>query len=249
MSIALQIQALGMTGLEPCEAETYSYRCEYCRTVAATITQNPPLGQYLGPHFVHRSFTRYATYGITFEGIREVLRLLKIRAIVATSVEMLKEAFSSITDQGAIVTDSGFLSRSFDYTDTGEEIETIKGNNHAISVFVDKPNKMIFINDSEANSYQSAFIRTTYGLDMSIISTKVRRQAVGDYTCNAFAINDCITFQNTPDLLNQMHQLAPTKRLPAQMITLDSTETARARALEFQALLIDIVVNTSPSSP
>ncbi len=234
MSITIEIKNLEMQGLEPCLAENHINRCFYCCRMAQTIASFPKLKDHIGEIVMMKGSgwaqSVYKTYALTFTGINELLRLNKINAVVANSVEKLKEAFADIKDRGAIIIDSGFLSNE----------QMIK--NHAISLFLDKTKDKVIlcINDSFGDKYGREFIKETYfdNEDISVIQSNVKRQERSEVTCYAFAIVDCIAFQDDSNLLERMKVLSPNK-LPESLMSISTVAKAREKALEFQSLLIE----------
>lgn len=170
----------------------------------------------------------YRSYGLTFGGIREVLSLLKINAVVAVALDALKSAIAGVVDRAAIVTSHGTICR-------GER------DNHAISVFVQKRAGKVnlFINDSEASNYDKHCLDDEK-VKVCIIASRVKRQVSYETTCNAFAIEDCRAFQDDPELLDKLETLDG--NLPPSMMTLVGGERAKEKALEYQILLIESVI-------
>lgn len=182
----------------------------------------PRLWRYIG-----WSTDVYTSQGLTWEGIEEVLRILKIQATVAESFDVLKHAISQVKDKAAIITSHGAI-----------KYGTV--DNHAVSLFVQKvgDETRLFINDSGGVDYNSCYLN---GDRVRLFVSKVKRQGRYEVTCNAFAIYDCIAFQGDPNLLEKIAALDGD--LPPAMRALDTVEKARSKALEYQILLIEKVFN------
>jgi hypothetical protein len=172
------------------------------------------------------------SYGLTYEGIREILKRLGFEDHVADTKERLEELILTTTDQRAIITDEGILN-----------FGTFSG--HAISVFIEKkePGFRIYINDSQGNAYFNHLSIP----NLQLIISQVERQKTGEKTCNAFAIRDYIVFQKNPNILRKTEKInggfnyideVNIFSLPKEMLTLNHSYLAKREALDYQLMLI-----------
>jgi hypothetical protein len=185
------------------------------------------------------------SFGLTFRGIRQVLHQLGLKqAQVADSAKSFRVAVNSIQTRGCIVTEPAILQ-------TG----CCSGTLHAISVFVEKQENRILlsINDSYGETTLTQKMREDFFSNRKILemTSRLQRQAKGEITCNAFAIQDCVAFENDPQIMDKLASLNgyenaessevsyPLKVLPQSMMSLSKVEAARAKALEYQCMVID----------
>jgi len=191
------IQASGMQGLghdNPCVNSKYVVLME------AEIEKFPILKNYISPNFIVTgggwSVSMCQAYGLTYEGIRQVLAILKIKAPVADSLEKLEKAIFAIKDAGVIVTDASLLK-------SGEL------NQHAISVFVQKKEDcfLVSVNDSFGNtkiSPQDKIMQIFKNAQVEVFVSENKRQANGEVTCNGYAIRDCIAFNENSKIIEEI---------------------------------------------
>lgn len=90
-----------------------SQKSPYFQAMEELQTKHPALKEYIGQRAILTgsgwSYDVSMTYGLTFQGIREVLAQLKIDAPVAESREQLIEALEQIKGRGVVVIDSSLL--------------------------------------------------------------------------------------------------------------------------------------------
>ncbi len=90
-----------------------SQKSLYFEAMEELQTKHPALKEYIGQRAIVTgsgwSYDVSMTYGLTFQGIREVLALLKIDAPVAETRAQLKAAVEQIKERGVVVTDSSLL--------------------------------------------------------------------------------------------------------------------------------------------
>lgn len=180
------------------------------------------------------------SYGITFKGIKFIVQEMKINAIVAESLEELKDALSKIPlgKSSAIITAKHLLSGS----DSNNMI-------HAVSLFVRHTEEGIelFDNDSLGNpDHEYAGLDSILeGKTKRIYASTQKRQENSYPTCQSFAINDCIIYQNNTNILQDVSKkykedkgkIIHINKMPAPISTFDNEASARF-ALECQHLII-----------
>lgn len=242
--IEAQIQKLGKTQF--LEGSSYYF------LITTLCERYPVLKDYLGRHMVFSgngwSISVDHTYGITYEGIQEIVRIRKIDAVVAKSLQELKELFSNMEEHQtkACITDLGLLCQS-------------EHNYHAISLFLERIGKTmrVIVLDSEGNShrclsaYKDIQKRLPDTLCLQLFSSEVVRQPERSITCYAFAIADCETFEKCPSIISdilsenslQVHsgvlgQSEKLKKLPGVLMEISNMQLAREKALMYQSLLV-----------
>lgn len=235
------------TGLESMSSSLQDIS-DYCQLMQTTLKKYPAAKKYIGP-VVCTSGSGYAvdvhqSYGLTFEGMRYILKLLGSKTRVADSLELLKEAIPKTDGQVAIATSASLLAN--------HDVEFSK---HAVSLFVQKEKDLFFVtlNDSTGKGTLADDVSKALFKDAKavICPSVVKRQQEGESTCNAFVITDCLAFEQDPRLLEtivRVNNLSKTrlgqtiKTLPPSMMTLQSPLAARAKALEYQGMILKRVI-------
>lgn len=184
----------------------------------------------------HENIFSYA-YGLSFAGVRKALELKMINSLVVETSEELKNMISTL-EEGSRLAIAASASIFID-----DEISQC----HAIAVLLrlEKGNLTFMILDSQpCNEYDKNKIAASIGKDLtlSLMVSKVRRQARSALTCYAFAINDCDAFQKDPRLIETIISLndgaSELTILPSELMKLSTNEEDQKEALKLQGMLV-----------
>ncbi|MFI5334959.1 MAG: hypothetical protein ACHQT8_07370 [Chlamydiales bacterium] len=177
----------------------------YCELMAFERGKYPVLQKYIAPVVVQASgfgwgMELHSSYGLTFEGIRVILSMLKIKAKVADSLQELKDAIPKRDGRAAIITGSSLLAGLSD-----------RGGSHAVSIFVrrEKGVFLMTLNDGKGASRLAEEVQNSLFKKARVVAmpSKVKRQEDGEVTCNATAIMDCVAFGSNPRLIEDILEL------------------------------------------
>lgn len=240
-----------------CSDERVYERSEYYFLMSLLRRRNPDLRKLIGPVNIPRpgvvGHKGNYTYGLSYDGIRKVLEIQKINAVVLDSLDGLEQFFGRLKEgeTKACVADLGLFRGHFSPEN--------QLSYHAVAMLSQRKKRgiRVIILDSLGNAHLSHYHiknRVPSQLFVELFNSQVCRQSRFQATCNTFAIEDCAMFETYPSLVEEILELndfsdgelgedkdVEFRLLPESLLKLSVGDNAIKRALEHQSLLVSHV--------